>query len=248
MIGGEIGRPVAVLDRSRHADADAPDPPGQAARRREQLAEQLLDPVERHVRSVRDAGRLVVVAEDPAVERRHRDVDRGRAEVGDQHVAGVGAERQLARRPAAGARARVALDDEPAIQELRDALGDDAAAEAGARRRGRCATASGPAGPRRGPRRARPAPPRGRARGPCRGVGSSRRPWRDHTRVPQAGRGTSALDMSKYDDHLRKPNGTPTNARSEPGSGVGRQPDRPSVSSDGRLGTPDPAPPDPKAV
>ena len=74
-----------------------------------------------------------MVAEDPAVERRHGDVDRGRAEVGDQDVAGVGAERQLAGRPAAGARARVALDDEPAIQELRDALGDDAAAEAGAR-------------------------------------------------------------------------------------------------------------------
>ena len=133
MIGGEIGRPVPVLHRSGHADADAPDPPGQAARRREQLAEQLLDPIERDVRSVRDAGRLVVVAEDPAVERGDGDVDRGRAEVGDQHVAGVGAERELARRPAAGARARVALDDEPAIQQLRDALGDDAAAEAGAR-------------------------------------------------------------------------------------------------------------------
>ena len=35
-----------------------------------------------------DLGRLVVVAEDPAVERRHRDVDARRAEVGDQDVAG----------------------------------------------------------------------------------------------------------------------------------------------------------------
>ena len=118
MIGGEIGRPVRYSTGPGTPMPMPQMPPGQAARRRQQLAEQLLDPIERHVRPVRDAGRLVVVAEDPAVERGHGDVDRGRAEVGDQHVAGVRAERQLAGRPAAGARARVALDDEPAIEQL----------------------------------------------------------------------------------------------------------------------------------
>ena len=54
-----------------------------------------------------------------------RDVDARRAEVGDEDVAGVGPERQLARRPAAGARPDVALDDEPALDQLADALGDD---------------------------------------------------------------------------------------------------------------------------
>ena len=71
-----------------------------------------------------------MVAEDPAVEGRQRDVDARRAEVGDEDVAGVGAERQLARRPAAGARAGVALDDEAALDQLADALGDDRPAQA----------------------------------------------------------------------------------------------------------------------
>ena len=71
------------------------------------------------------------MAEDPAVEGRDRDVDARRAEVGDQDVTGVGAERQLARRPAAGARPDVAFADQPAIDQLADPLGDDRAAEAG---------------------------------------------------------------------------------------------------------------------
>ena len=133
MIGGEIGRPGAVLDGAGHADADAPDATRQAARRRQQLAEQLLDPVERDVRAVRDAGRLVVVAQDAAVERGHGDVDRGRTEVGDEDVSGVRPERQLARGPAAGAGTRVALDDQASIEELGDPLGHDAPAEAGVR-------------------------------------------------------------------------------------------------------------------
>ena len=75
--------------------------------------------------------RLVVMAEDPAVEGGHRDVDARRAEVGDQDVTGVGPERQLARRTAAGARPDVALDDEPALDQLADPLGDDRPAEPG---------------------------------------------------------------------------------------------------------------------
>ncbi len=70
------------------------------------------------------------MAEDPAVERGDRDVDARRAEVGDQHVPGVRAERELARRPSAGARPGVALDDQAAIEELGDPLRDDAAREA----------------------------------------------------------------------------------------------------------------------
>ena len=72
------------------------------------------------------------MAEDPAVEGRDRDVDAGRAEVGDEHVPGVRAERQLAGRPAAGARPDVALGHEPALDQLADPLGDDRPAQTGA--------------------------------------------------------------------------------------------------------------------
>ena len=72
-----------------------------------------------------------MVAEDPAVERRHRDVDARRAEVGDEDVAAVGAERQLARRAAPGARPDVSLADEAALDQLADALGDDGPPEPG---------------------------------------------------------------------------------------------------------------------
>ena len=74
-----------------------------------------------------------MVAEDPAVERGHRDVDARRAEVGDEDVAGLGAERQLAWRPAAGARPDLALDDQAAVDELADPLGDDRPTEPGPR-------------------------------------------------------------------------------------------------------------------
>ena len=64
------------LDRTGHADADAPQPPGQ---RRGVVASSW--PNSSSTRSSATSGpsamlgRLVVVAEDPAVERRHRDVD-----------------------------------------------------------------------------------------------------------------------------------------------------------------------------
>ena len=66
-----------------------------------------------------------MVAEDPPVEARHRDVDARGAEVRDEDVAGVGAERQLARRTAARARSDLAFGDQAAIEQLADALRDD---------------------------------------------------------------------------------------------------------------------------
>ena len=69
MIGGEIGRPGRELDRARARRCRCPTG-GPAASRvvAQQLVEQLVDPVEAALRAGRDVGRLVVVAEDPAVE------------------------------------------------------------------------------------------------------------------------------------------------------------------------------------
>ena len=107
MIGGEIGRPVA---NSTGPGTPMPIPqtvPGMLRVVRWSSVEQLLDPAEaRPPGPASIVGRLVVVAEDPAGEVGQRDVDARRAEVGDEDVAGVGPERELARRPAARARAR----------------------------------------------------------------------------------------------------------------------------------------------
>ena len=93
--------------------------------------EQLLDPAEaRPPGPLSIVGRLGVVAEDPAGEVGQGDADARRAEVGDEDVAGVGPERELARRPAARARADVALGDQSAIDQLADAPRDDGPAEA----------------------------------------------------------------------------------------------------------------------
>ena len=59
------------------------------------------------------------------------NVDAGRPEIGDQHVAGVRGEGQLAWRPAARARPGLALGHEPAVDQLADALGDDRPRQAG---------------------------------------------------------------------------------------------------------------------
>ena len=134
MIGGEIGRPVSNSTGPGHADPDPPQPARDGLGRPRAAASNSSRPGRgRPPGPASISGGLVVVAEDPPVEGRHRDVDARRAEVGDEDVAGVGPERQLARRPAAGARPDVALDDEPALDELADALGDDRPAEAGPR-------------------------------------------------------------------------------------------------------------------
>jgi hypothetical protein len=100
-------------------------------RRPEQQVEQFIDAVETDVRPGLDRGRLVVMTQDPAVQVRDGDVDARRAEVRDKDMAGTRPERQLARRPPASARANVALDDQAALDELADALGDDRPTEAG---------------------------------------------------------------------------------------------------------------------
>ena len=105
--------------------------PGRSGVVRSERVEQRVDAVEAVLRAGLDPGRLVVMSEDPAVEGRDRDVDARRPEVGDQDVAAVGVEGQLARRPPAGARPDVALADQPAFDQLADPLGDDRPAEPG---------------------------------------------------------------------------------------------------------------------
>ena len=131
MIGGETGRPVANSTGPGTAIPIPHSAPGHAVGRREQLVEQLLDPPEPDLRAGLDLRRLVAMAEDPPVERHDRHVDARRAEVRDQDVPGPGLERQLARRPAAGRRPRVALDHEPPLDQLPHPLGDDGPPEPG---------------------------------------------------------------------------------------------------------------------
>ena len=158
------------------------------------------------------------------------DVDAGRAEVGDQHVPGVGAERELARRPPAGARPGVALDDQAAVEQLGDPLRDDAARQAGVRdevaARLRVPETDLVEDGHERVERLLGDRARARRRGGC----SSGRPWPDHTRVAQVGHGTFALDTPKYDDDLRKPPRGGSRAPSEPdgapGASTRRAPDR----------------------
>ena len=81
------------------------------------------------LRAVGDVGRLVTVGEDPAIEVGDRDIDARRAKVGDEDVPGVRAKRQLARRAAARARPDPVVDDQAELDQLADALGDDASAQ-----------------------------------------------------------------------------------------------------------------------
>ncbi len=164
------------LDGPGHADADAPQAPRQAARAGAEALEQLVDAVE-----ARRPGR-------PRCRPARRDGRgsgrRASSAATSMLVAPRSAtrtwpaprlERELARRPAAGARSQVALDDEPPVDELGDALGDDAARQRPSARRAPPASATARAGSRRGPRRARRASrPDRRARGE-----STARPRRD---------------------------------------------------------------------
>ena len=70
-----------------------------------------------------------MVAQDPSVQCRHRDIDAGRSEVGDEDMPGVGAEGQLARRTPARARSGVALAHEPTLDQLTDPLCHDRSTE-----------------------------------------------------------------------------------------------------------------------
>ena len=126
-----MGRPASNSTGPGHADADAPQPPGQGLGRLQERPDERVHAVQAALGSGLDPGRLVVVTQDPAVEGRDRDIDAGGAEVGDQDVAAVGVEGQLARRPAARAGPDVALGDEAALDQLADPLRDDRPAQAG---------------------------------------------------------------------------------------------------------------------
>ena len=131
MIGGEIGRPVRTRPgpgrRSRRPTAG----PGSPASSRGSESNSASTRSRHGLGSGLDLGGLVVVAQDPAVEARDGDVDARGAEVRDEDVARLGAERQLARRPTARARPDLALRHQAAVDQLADALGDDGPTEAG---------------------------------------------------------------------------------------------------------------------
>ena len=132
MIGGDTGRP---LRNSTGPGMPMPMPHSRPGRSRVAVVSSANSSSTRwrqRLRAGGDVGRLVPMAEDPAVEIGDRDVDAGCAEVGDEHVAGVRAERHLARRAAAGARPDLVVDDQAELDQLGDALGDDASAQTGA--------------------------------------------------------------------------------------------------------------------
>ena len=129
MIGGEIGRPGLELDRPGNADPDAPERAG--AGFRDALVEERLDPLEHGVRPGGDVGVLLPVHDDLARQVGERHVGARRAEVGDEEIAGVGAETEQPRCAAAGRDADAVLREQAALEQRRDALDQDRAAEAG---------------------------------------------------------------------------------------------------------------------
>src|SRR5215208_3600472 len=119
------------LDRPRNADSDSPQRAREVAALAYEAGEQLVHAPERLRRARGDVGRLGAVGEDRPREVGDADVDARRAEIGDEEVPGVGPELDGARRPASRRRAESALNDEAVVDELRDALSDHRAAEAG---------------------------------------------------------------------------------------------------------------------
>ncbi len=117
------------FDRAGHADPDPPQRSRQLRDIAQQRFEQEIDPIEADLRTRLDPGRLVVMPEDPPVEGRDRDVDARGAQVGDQQMAAIGSEGQLARRAAARTRTNVALGQQSARDQVADPLRDDRPAE-----------------------------------------------------------------------------------------------------------------------
>ena len=70
-------------------------PPGRSRVAAVSSAEQLVDSCQAALRAGGDVRLLVAMAQDAAIEVRHRHVDAGRAEVRDEHVPGVRAEAHL---------------------------------------------------------------------------------------------------------------------------------------------------------
>ena len=71
------------------------------------------------------------MSQDPPVKTGDRHVNACGTEVGEENVTGVRSEGQLAGRPAARARPGLALGDQPAVDQLADALSDDRPRQAG---------------------------------------------------------------------------------------------------------------------
>ncbi len=95
---------------------DAPGASRQGPGRGTQLAEQFVHPGEALLRALGDVCGLVMVPEDPTIERRDRDIYACGAQVSDQHVARLCAKAQLPWWPAARARAGFALDQEARVR------------------------------------------------------------------------------------------------------------------------------------
>ncbi len=103
---------------------------GQVASRIGHLIEQLFDAGQAWFRATRHVGRLVAVTEDATLQISHGHVDARGAEICDQQVAGIRPEADPTRWPTAGARSDVLLEHEPKVEQLADALRDDAAGQA----------------------------------------------------------------------------------------------------------------------
>jgi len=100
-------------------------------RRSQEHVEQGLDAFEARIRPGLDQRWLVVMAQDPSIEGRDRDIDARRAQVRDEDMSGVSPERELSRRPPPGAWTRVAFADQSPIHQLGNAAGNDRPAKAG---------------------------------------------------------------------------------------------------------------------
>ena len=142
MIGGEIGRPDSNSDRAGDADPDPPEASRQGTGLRQALLEEPFDPRQDDIGSGGDVGRLGAVEEDLAREVGQGDVRTGRAEVGDEQVAGVGAEAEKPGSAATGRDADAILGQQAVVDQRLDPLRQNRAAEAGRLRRARLVTDS----------------------------------------------------------------------------------------------------------
>ena len=124
--------------------------PGTSLASSRSSVEQRIDAVQAGLRTVLDPCRLVVMAQDPAVEGRQRDVDAGRAEVGDEDVAG----RRRGRSAGAAAGRRCSARRRPPRRgrgrSARRRAGRRSPGRARSARRARTGSASAPGGSRRG--------------------------------------------------------------------------------------------------
>ena len=131
MIGGLTGRPLSNSTGPRHADPDPAHVVGGAPDLLEQLGEALGHPLERLLRPERDVQVGRPLGQRRAGEIAHRDAGMRRAEVGDEHDAGLAIEGQHGRRAATRGGAAAGLVDEALREQRVDALGDGRAGEPG---------------------------------------------------------------------------------------------------------------------